>query len=180
VLNAKAPWAMKKPLLMLLLPQRNSCVDANLFIGVMIIMTMLRFSPLEEVSLLRNQLDRLFETPTNEKRTLSHILPVELLEKGNEYTVKLAMPGMGPSDIKVESTQKELTISAKKQPRELDKDERVYVSEFEYGSFSKHLTFPCAINTDAISASYDQGILTVSVPKAESAQPKQIEVKIVT
>jgi len=143
-------------------------------------MTMLRFSPLEEVSLLRNQLDRLFDSPTLEKRTFNHILPVELVEKGNEYTVKLAMPGIPLEDIKVESTQKELTITAKKQARELQKDEHVHVSEFEYGSFSKHLTFPCAINTDAISASYDQGILMVTVPKAESAQPKQIEIKIPT
>jgi len=144
-------------------------------------MTMLRFSPLEEMGLLRNQLDRLFEAPmTSEKRTVSHILPVELLEKANEYTVKLSMPGILLEDIKVESTQKELTITAKKHPRELDKDEHVHVSEFEYGSFSKHLSFPCSINTDAVSASYDQGILTITVPKVETAQPKQIEIKIPT
>ena len=139
---------------------------------------MIRFSPLEEMGLLRNQLDRLFDAPISpEKRNVSHILPVELVEKGNEYTVKLAMLGISLDDIKVESTQKELTVTAKKKPRELDKDEHVHVSEFDYGSFSKHLAFPCAINTDAVSASYDQGILTITVPKAESAQPKQIEIK---
>jgi HSP20 family molecular chaperone IbpA len=105
------------------------------------IMTMMRWSPLEEMGLLRNQFDRLFETPMPEqKRNLSHILPVELIEKGNVYTVKLALPGIPLEDIKVESTQKELTITANKQPRELEKEEHVHVSEFPYGGFSKHLT----------------------------------------
>jgi HSP20 family protein len=141
-------------------------------------MTMIRFSPLEEMGLLRGQLDRLFEAPgPAEKRTLSHILPVELLEKGNEYRVRLALPGIPLEEIKVESTQKELTITAKKQPRELEKEEHVHVSEFPYGSFSKHLTFPCAIDTEQVTASYDLGILTIMVPKLESAQPRQIAIK---
>jgi HSP20 family protein len=141
-------------------------------------MTMIRFSPLEEMGLLRNQLDRLFDAPMQqEKRTLNHILPVELLEKGNEYTIKLAMPGIPMSEIKVESTQKELTITAKRQPKELEQEEHVHVSEFPYGSFSKHLSFPCPIDTEKVVATYDLGILSITVPKLESAQPRQIEIK---
>jgi HSP20 family protein len=141
-------------------------------------MTIVRWSPLEEMGLLRSQLDRLFDTSVPEqKRNLNHILPVELIEKGNTYTIRLAMPGIPLEEIKVESTQKELTITAKKQPRELEQDEHVHVSEFSYGSFSKHLTFPMAIDTDKVSATYDLGILTITIPKLESAQPRQIEIK---
>ena len=142
-------------------------------------MTMIRWSPLEDMSLLRNQLDNMFYTSLPEQKTnLNHILPVELIERGNEYTVRLALPGIPLEEIKIEATQKELTITAKKEPRELDKEEHVHIREFPYGSFSKHLTFPTGINTEKVAASYDLGIITIRVPKIESAQPRQIEITV--
>ena len=80
---------------------------------------MLRWSPLEEVNILHNQLDRIFESPSAnaDKKTLGHFFPVEVTEKPDHYMVKLLVPGITPEEIKVESTQKELIITAETQPR---------------------------------------------------------------
>ena len=145
-------------------------------------MTLVRWSPLEEMGLLRHQLDRLFDNTAFDASTrelkATNILPIELIEKGNVYTVRLAMPGFEREDIKIESTPKELSITAKRQARELEADEHVHVSEFSYGNFSKHLTFPTEIDTQNVAARYELGILTVTVPKQQSSQPRQVEIQI--
>jgi|NOAtaT_6_FD_contig_61_3540907_length_1261_multi_4_in_0_out_0_1 HSP20 family protein len=143
-------------------------------------MTLMRWSPLEEMNILRNQVDRIFE-PTvanGNRKSLSHFFPVEVTEKQDQYMVKLMVPGINPEQIQVESTQKELVITAETQPRELDKDENVHLSEFHYGKFSRHLSFPLAIDTEKIEANYEFGILKIRVPKTEPAKRKHVEVKV--
>jgi len=143
-------------------------------------MSLMRWSPLEEMSILRNQIDRIFEpTSTNgNKKSLSHFFPVEVTEKPCEYLLKVMVPGIDPDQIKVESTARELIISAETQPRELDKDESVHLSEFHYGKFSRHLSFPLPIETEKIEAEYEFGLLKIKVPKTEAAQRKHVEVKV--
>lgn len=143
-------------------------------------MSMMRWSPLEEMNILRNQIDRIFEPSVSNgnNRSLKHFFPVEVTERPDQYLVKLLVPGINPEQIKVESTQKELIITAETQPRELDKEESVHLSEFHYGKFSRHLSFPLAIDTDKIEAEYEFGILKVRVPKTEAAQRKSIEIKV--
>lgn len=143
-------------------------------------MSIIRWSPLEEMNILRNQIDRIFEPSSSNgnHRALKHLFPVEVTERPDQYLVKLLVPGIDPEQIKVESTHKELIIFAETQPRELEKDESIHLSEFHYGKFSRHLSFPLAINPDKIEAEYEFGILKVRVPKAEAAQRKPIKIKV--
>jgi len=143
-------------------------------------MAMIRWSPLEEMSLLRNQIDRIFEPASSlgEKPALKHLLPVEVTEQPDAYRVRLLVPGIDPAQIKVDATAKELVISAKCQPRELGQDETVHINEFHYGEFTRHLSFPQSINVERIEAEYNVGILTIRVPKMESAKSRTVEIKI--
>lgn len=147
-------------------------------------MAMIRWSPLEEMSLLRNQIDRIFEPASSlgEKTQNRHYLPVEVTERADSYQIRLLVPGLEPEQIsrqiKIDATGKELNVTAKCMPRELGKDETVHINEFHYGEFSRHLSFPQAINVEGIEAEYALGVLNVTVPKMESARARQVEIKI--
>lgn len=143
-------------------------------------MALIRFSPLEEMSVLRDQINRIFEpiSTNGDSRSLSHTLPVEVTETPEKYCVRLMVPGLPPEKIDLQATQQELIVSCETQPRELQENEVVHLNQFNYGKFSKKLNFPEAINHEAIEAKYEYGILEVSLPKVESAQRKQIEIKV--
>jgi HSP20 family protein len=143
-------------------------------------MTVMRWSPLEEMNILQNQINRIFEPSSTHggNRSLKHFFPVEVTEKSDRYLVKVLVPGVNPEQMKVESSRRELVISAETQPRELDKDENVHLSEFHYGQFSRHLSFPFSIDADKIEAEYEFGIWKINVPKTEAPQRKHVEVKV--
>jgi len=143
-------------------------------------MAMIRWTPLEEMSLLRNQIDRIFDSSAGpgEKRSSKHYFPVEVTELADAYVVRALVPGIDPTQIKVDSTPKELHLTAAIQPRKLEKDENVHINEFQYGEFSRHFTFPQAIDVEKIEAEYDLGILHIKLPKVETAKAKPVEIKI--
>ena len=143
-------------------------------------MAMIRWTPLEEMSLLRNQLDRIFESSAgnSEKRSSKYSFPVEVTELPDAYVIRAMVPGIDPSQIKVESAPKELHLTAAIQPRELEKDEIIHMHEFHYGEFSRHFTFPQAIDMDNIEAEYDLGILRIKAPKVETLKTKAVEIKV--
>lgn len=143
-------------------------------------MAMMRWSPLEEMNILRNQIDRIFEanSTNSNNRSFKHFFPIEVTEKPDQYIVKVLVPGVNPELIKVESTLKGLIITAETQPGELGSEENVHLSEFHYGQFSRHLNFPLAIDTNKIEAEYEFGILKIKVPKTEAPQRKHVEVKV--
>lgn len=131
--------------------------------------------PLEDMNILRKQINRIFEPCQTDSE---YLIPVEVAEKQEEYQVRLMVPGIEPKLISLEATQRELIIRAECQPRELERDENVHLSDFPYGKFIRHLSFPLAINPEKIEAVYELGILNVKVPKTEAAQRKTIEVKV--
>jgi HSP20 family protein len=143
-------------------------------------MALIRFSPLEEMSILRDQINRIFEpvSPNGDSRSLSHTLPVEVTETPTQYCVRLMVPGVAPDKIELQATQRELIVSCETQPRQLQENETVHLNQFNYGKFSKKLSFPEVIGHENIEAKYEYGILEITLPKAENAQRKQIEIKV--
>ena len=136
------------------------------------IMTLVRFTgnPL---------IDRFFDTDLfdwtskNYSKTNTTLPSVNVKENDNEFGIEVAVPGFDKSDFKIEVHNDMLTISSEKQTeKESEESDRYTKREFSYQAFTRSFTLPETADGDNVSANYDQGILTVSIPKKEEAKPK--------
>jgi HSP20 family protein len=91
--------------------------------------------------------------------------------------LKAELPGMKVDDIEIEVDDNVLTLKGERTFEEKIDDERYYRVERRYGSFQRSLALPQGVKADEIQATYEDGVLQVTVPKAEAEKPKRIEVK---
>jgi HSP20 family protein len=141
------------------------------------------WKPFREVSRLRREMDRLFEDffgPT--RRAFRPLLeefapPVDIEETADKVTVKAEVPGIDAKDIDISLTGDLLTIKGEKKSEKEEKGKNFHLVERSYGSFSRALRLPAAVDADKIEATYKAGVLTVTCPKKEVARPKVITVK---
>jgi HSP20 family protein len=103
---------------------------------------------------------------------------VDIAEQQNEYVVKMELPGVNREDVKITLESNVLTIRGEKKQEKDTKEGSYHRVERSYGSFQRSFTLPTTVKSDKIDALYKDGILTVTLPKAEEAKPKQIEVKV--
>ena len=113
---------------------------------------------------------------TNEFENTATSLALDVDENENHYTVYANLPGVSLDNISVNIHDDVLMISAESNTAEYGEDTRVLVRERRTGKFNRSLRFPVAVNGDAVEASFDNGVLTIIVPKAEEAKPRQIPV----
>jgi len=108
--------------------------------------------------------------------TNTTIPSVNIKENENEFEVEMAAPGMTKDDFKIELNNSVLTISSEKQSENQSKeDKNITRREFSYQSFSRSFTLPVIVETEKISAKYENGILRVNIPKKEEAKPKPLK-----
>lgn len=105
-------------------------------------------------------------------------LALDVDENDDAYTVTTNLPGVNLDDISVNIHDNVLTVSAEVNATDYDENTRVLVRERRTGKFSRNLRFPMAVDGNAIEASFDNGVLSIAVPKAEEAKPRQILVKV--
>ena len=91
--------------------------------------------------------------------------------------MKAEVPGMDAKDINISVTGDALTIKGEKKSEREETEENYHLVERSYGSFSRSLTMPAAVDLDKIEAKYDKGVLTITCPKKEEVKPKAIEIK---
>jgi len=140
----------------------------------------IRWNPFREIAEMQRQLDRVFDNGWNdvESRLDSTWMPIDVTETEGNYTVVANLPGLNIEDINVNFHDGVLTISGEMQQTKTDnEDDRILVRERSYGKFSRRINLPVSVDADNISAGYDSGVLTLELPKAESAKPRQIEIK---
>jgi HSP20 family protein len=120
---------------------------------------------------LQDELDRLFEAP------LTAWAPVlDVHEDKDSFSVRVELPGLKREDIEVALHDGALVISGERTSEKIHEDTEVHRQERYYGKFSRALTLPAAVSGDKVKAQYKDGILTVTLPKAEEAKPKAITV----
>lgn len=133
---------------------------------------------------LQREIDRLFDnffpaTRSEDDGSGSEAVwapRVDLAETSDNYQIHVDLPGMNRDDLKINYQDNQLTISGERRD-ELQKDAGDYVRvERSFGHFYRSFTLPKSINPDAISAEYDNGVLHITVPKAEESKPRQIEI----
>jgi HSP20 family protein len=103
---------------------------------------------------------------------------VDVAEKDNEYVVNVELPGVNKDDVKITLESNILTIRGEKKTEKETNQKNFRRMERSYGSFQRSFTLPTSVKNDKIDAEYKDGILSITLPKAEEAKPKQIEVKV--
>lgn len=103
---------------------------------------------------------------------------VDVAEEENEYIAKVELPGVNKDDVKITLESNILMIRGEKKAEKETKDKNYHRTERSYGSFQRSFTLPMTVKSDKIDAAYKDGILTIVLPKAEEAKPKQFEVKV--
>jgi HSP20 family protein len=124
---------------------------------------------INRLSNLGNELSELFEAP------LAGWLPaLDVQENKDNFTVRVELPGLKREDIEVSLEDGALTISGERKTETPAEGTEVHRQERYYGKFSRVLTLPTAVSADKVKAQYKDGILTVTLAKAEEAKPRQI------
>ncbi len=142
-----------------------------------------KWEPFREVSRLRREMDRLWEDffgpgPRPPRPWSEEWVPaVDVAEAPDKVTVKAEVPGLDPKEIDISLVGDVLTIKGEKKSEREEKKENYHLVERSYGSFSRALRLPAAVDADKIEANYDKGVLTVTCPKKEPVKPKAITIK---
>jgi HSP20 family protein len=127
---------------------------------------------------LFNEFDRLFDRPAMPYRNAENWgLALDVIENEDGYTVKASVPGINPDDLEITLEDNVLTIKGEVENDEEINQEQYHLRERRYGSFSRSVKFPVLVNSDAVAASYDKGVLSLNIPKAEEVKPKRIAIK---
>jgi HSP20 family protein len=132
-----------------------------------------RWDPFEE---LQREMGRLFESldPKNSTRQVHRYPPLNLYDAADRYILSVQLPGMEPSDIELTITGETLTLRGERTWSEGVKEDSYRRQERPMGRWSRTITLPDRVESAHVGASLADGILTVTFPKAEEAQPRQI------
>jgi HSP20 family protein len=140
-------------------------------------------SPFWQLSSLRDEIDRLFDAPLAEftrasQQFLGGWLPaVDMYEDKDNLVVKAELPGLKKEEIEISLHEGVLTLSGERKQEEKHNDAEVRRSERFLGRFQRSVSLPSPVQMDKVTASYKDGMLTVTLPKTEEAKPKLIQVK---
>lgn len=138
----------------------------------------IRFSPrVREFDALRNDFARLaaqFAAPATAERTWSP--PVDVFDAPDAVVLHVELPGLAPDDIEIEVDDDVLTIRGERTFTEPEEGTRATRVERRYGRFARKMTLATGVRTDDIEATFDLGVLRVTIPKAPEVRPRRITV----
>lgn len=139
-----------------------------------------RWEPFRDMVSMRKDMDRLideFFTIPGTTQAGWGLPIVDLYQTENEIVVKATLPGLDPKDLDIQITGEVLTIRGEVSAEEAKEGVKYHLREHRYQSFSRSLTLPSAVISEKANAEMKNGILTLTLPKAEESQPKVITVK---
>jgi len=141
------------------------------------------WTPFNRMSSLRNEIDRLFDlsmpTLTRDAGLFSGWSPaLDLFQDKDNVLVKVELPGMKKEEIQISLHDGLLTITGERKREEKAGEGETFRSETYYGKFHRSVTLPTMVDPNKVKATYKDGILSITLPKAEEAKPKQIEVGV--
>ena len=101
---------------------------------------------------------------------------MEVEESENEFLLNVEVPGMSKKDVDISVKENVITISGEKKSQERKKESAYYLNEIHYGRFSRSFRLPGNVDVDKIKGTWNEGVLTVQIPKTELAKPRKIEI----
>jgi HSP20 family protein len=143
-----------------------------------------RFEPVGDLDVLQNRLSNLFGRSSHrgsgrEDLALADWAPLaDISEDDKEYIIKTELPDVKKDEVKVTVENGVLTISGERKFEKEEKNKKYHRIERAYGTFVRSFTLPDDADPNKVKAEFKDGILTVHLPKSESAKPKQIEIQV--
>ncbi len=152
-------------------------------------MTLVKWNPAKELLNFEREFNKIFNTfgsrfgltgsETNEEYENAVWMPLtDIIEDEDNFVLRLDLPGVNKDDVKISYADGQLSISGERKQEKESKDSRYHRVERTYGKYFRSFTLPSKIKEDKIDAKFKDGQLTITVPKAEEAKPKQIEIKV--
>jgi HSP20 family protein len=143
----------------------------------------MRWEPLREIDSLQREMNRLFDSFSTDgspmERTNSAFVPLaEIEETTDAVHLKLEVPGMEAKDIDIQVTAEAVAISGERKSEIKTEEKGMTRTEFRYGKFRRVIPLPVRIQNTNVSADYKDGILTLTLPKAEEEKNKVVKVSL--
>lgn len=135
----------------------------------------------DRLASLRDEMDRLFDFawPTRDSGLFSGWSPaLDVHDEKDNLVVQVELPGLKKDEIDISIHDGVLTVSGERKQEREQKEGESFRSERYFGKFQRSVTLPVAVNAQNVKAAYKDGVLTVHLPKAEEAKPKQIAVNV--
>lgn len=154
-------------------------------------MGLARWNPVREMVAMQNVLDRMFDD-TRRPFTEGSAMPLDIHEDDTSYRIQSAIAGADPDSIQVRLHDGVLTISAEVRPKSVTREasegnnhesgsekpkRRILMQENFYGKYTRSIRLPEAVDDEAVNAEYENGVLSLTLPKVAKAQPRQIAVQ---
>jgi HSP20 family protein len=121
-------------------------------------------------------LDSVFNTEAQGEETRAWVPPVDIQETGDAYLFHAELPGLTKEDIHITLENNVLRLSGERKFEKDVKKESFHRVERTYGTFTRTFTMPTQVDSQKVAAAFENGVLTVTVPKAEQAKPRRIEI----
>jgi HSP20 family protein len=148
-------------------------------------MALIRWEPTRELQSIQQEMNRLFGTffdapegGGNGEGRRRWIPAMDLTEEGQEFVLRADLPGLREQDVNIEVEDNVLTISGERRSEHEDRKEGYYRVERAAGRFSRSLTLPEGVDPDSIQARFDNGVLTVRIPKPEERKPRRVAISV--
>jgi HSP20 family protein len=143
-----------------------------------------RWDPFRDLVQLQDRVNRLFQESASGRQegldTTSFVPPVDIYEDEHNIVLKVEAPGIDQKDLDVRIENNTITIRGERKFEKETKEENYHRVERRYGSFQRSFGLPNTVNPEQVTASYENGILTVTLAKRAEAKPKQIKVNVGT
>ncbi|MFM8368626.1 MAG: Hsp20/alpha crystallin family protein [Chloroflexota bacterium] len=141
----------------------------------------IRWEPAREMMTLREAMDRLFDDAFTRPLSLTgnnwSIPAVDMYQTDDEVVVKAALPGIKADEVQINVTGEVLTIKGETKQENETKEKAYHLREQRWGAFERSIVLPTEVMADKAKADFENGVLTITLPKAEEVKPKTINIK---
>lgn len=151
-------------------------------------MALVKWNPAKELLNIEREFNRMFnslssrfgfgENGDDELENAVWMPLTDIIEEDDKYVLHLDLPGISKKDVKISYSNGQLTISGERKQEKEKKGATYHRVERTYGKYYRSFNLPDKIKEDKIEAEFKDGALTITIPKAEEAKPKEIEVKV--
>ncbi|HUH96438.1 MAG TPA: Hsp20/alpha crystallin family protein [Anaerolineales bacterium] len=141
---------------------------------------LIRWEPEREMMTLREAMDRLFDDAFTRPLSLNeswHGPAIDMYQTDNDVVVKAALPGLKADDVQINITGDTLSIQGEMKEKNETKEKNYHIREQRWGTFQRSVMLPTSIVSDKAKAEFEDGVLTITLPKAEEVKPKVVTVK---
>ncbi|MER3429944.1 MAG: molecular chaperone [Blastocatellia bacterium] len=145
-------------------------------------MNLVTYDPFRELRTLQDEVNRLFSTTFGRSGETELMRgawspSVDIFENKDQIVLEAELPGMKPEDVDISIENNVLTLHGERKFEKKDEGDNYHRIERSYGSFTRSFTLPPTVSTDNIDATFENGVLRLTLAKREEAKPKKIEIK---